>query len=170
MVHPIKQFEHLKITLEAIISATNNFADENCIGRGGFGKVYKGEIDNTMVALKRLDPLEKLLAMHAGKYATGDEIFLAIKKGKLTQILDSDIRDQLCPQSLKEFVRTAKACVHRDPKQRPTMAEALGSLEAALTLQEKFNNSLQPTPTPTPTPSRRTIMDRIFGGNVKNLP
>ncbi|GKD93897.1 receptor-like protein kinase FERONIA, partial [Tanacetum coccineum] len=85
----------------------------------------------------------------------------SIKKGKLTQILDSDIRDQICPQSLKEFVRTAEACLHRDPEQRPTMAEALGSLEAALTLQEKFNNSLQPTPTP----SRRTIMDRIFGGN-----
>ncbi|GKC63166.1 kinase-like domain-containing protein [Tanacetum coccineum] len=84
-----------------------------------------------------LDEEQRILAIWATK---------SIKKGKLTQILDSDIRDQICPQSLKEFVRTAKACVHRDPKQRPTMAEALGSLEAALTLQEKFNNSLQPTP------------------------
>ncbi|PWA53913.1 Protein kinase, ATP binding site-containing protein [Artemisia annua] len=55
MVPPLKQFEHLKIQLEAIKSATNNFTDENCIGRGGFGKVYKGESDNTMVALKRLN-------------------------------------------------------------------------------------------------------------------
>ncbi|GKA44141.1 protein kinase, ATP binding site-containing protein, partial [Tanacetum coccineum] len=54
MVPTIKQFEHLKLTLEAIKSATKNLTDENCIGRGGFGKVYKGEIDNTMVAL-RLD-------------------------------------------------------------------------------------------------------------------
>ncbi|GJR85229.1 protein kinase, ATP binding site-containing protein, partial [Tanacetum coccineum] len=55
----MKQFEHLKIPLEDINSATNNFADENCIGRGGFGKVYKGEIFHTerkmLVALKRLD-------------------------------------------------------------------------------------------------------------------
>ncbi|KAL8269047.1 hypothetical protein R6Q59_002845 [Mikania micrantha] len=54
-----KQFKHLKIQLEAIKSATNNFADESCIGRGGFGKVYKGEIacvdGRMMVALKRLD-------------------------------------------------------------------------------------------------------------------
>ncbi|KAI3796014.1 hypothetical protein L1987_38675 [Smallanthus sonchifolius] len=55
----IQQFEHLKIQLQAIKSATNNFADESCIGSGGFGKVYKGKIaglyGQTMVALKRLD-------------------------------------------------------------------------------------------------------------------
>ncbi|KAL8269052.1 hypothetical protein R6Q59_002850 [Mikania micrantha] len=55
----VKQFEELKIQLEAIKSATNNFADESCIGRGGFGKVYRGKIacsyGHAMVALKRLD-------------------------------------------------------------------------------------------------------------------
>ncbi|PWA59051.1 Protein kinase, ATP binding site-containing protein [Artemisia annua] len=55
----IKTFEHLQIQLEAIKSATNNFDAANCIGSGGFGKVYKGELvhskGKTMVALKRLD-------------------------------------------------------------------------------------------------------------------
>ncbi|KAL7602138.1 hypothetical protein Lser_V15G22927 [Lactuca serriola] len=55
----IREVEHLKITLESIKSATNNFAPENCIGRGGFGKVYKGEIlhseGQSMVVFKRLD-------------------------------------------------------------------------------------------------------------------
>ncbi|KAJ0727103.1 putative protein kinase RLK-Pelle-DLSV family [Helianthus annuus] len=58
MAH-LKKFEHLKIQLDAIISATNNFADESCIGSGGFGRVYKGTIagfdGHPMVALKRLD-------------------------------------------------------------------------------------------------------------------
>ncbi|XP_076911810.1 receptor-like protein kinase HERK 1 [Bidens hawaiensis] len=53
MAH-IKQFKDLKIWLDVIKIATNNFADESCIGRGGFGSVYKGKIGNhSMVALKR---------------------------------------------------------------------------------------------------------------------
>ncbi|KAJ9537720.1 hypothetical protein OSB04_030453, partial [Centaurea solstitialis] len=60
MMHVTKQFQHLKIQLEAILSATNNFSDDNCIGYGGFGKVYKGELIHsegrqTMVAIKRLN-------------------------------------------------------------------------------------------------------------------
>ncbi|KAL4577638.1 hypothetical protein LXL04_013748 [Taraxacum kok-saghyz] len=60
MMQRTKQFQHLKIQLEVIKSATNNFADDKCIGRGGFGKVYKGELlrseGNIVVAIKRLDP------------------------------------------------------------------------------------------------------------------
>ncbi|GKF49609.1 protein kinase, ATP binding site-containing protein, partial [Tanacetum coccineum] len=43
MAH-VKHFEHLKISLEAIKSATDDFSNEKCIGRGGFREVYKGEI------------------------------------------------------------------------------------------------------------------------------
>ncbi|XP_076918847.1 putative serine/threonine-protein kinase PBL22 [Bidens hawaiensis] len=54
----MKQFEHLKIQLDVIKEATKDFADESCIGRGGFGSVYKGMIPgHTMVALKRLNPI-----------------------------------------------------------------------------------------------------------------
>ncbi|KAL8209955.1 hypothetical protein R6Q57_006687 [Mikania cordata] len=57
----LRQFQHLKIQLEEITSATENFNDENnCIGVGGFGKVYKGEVSHSkgrsMAAIKRLDP------------------------------------------------------------------------------------------------------------------
>ncbi|KAJ0454493.1 putative protein kinase RLK-Pelle-CrRLK1L-1 family [Helianthus annuus] len=56
----LQQFQHLQIQLEDITSATDNFNDDNCIGRGGFGKVYKGELSHSKgrstVAIKRLDP------------------------------------------------------------------------------------------------------------------
>ncbi|CAN6241028.1 unnamed protein product [Urochloa humidicola] len=38
-----------------IVSATNNFAEDNLLGQGGFGKVYKGVLrENKQVAIKRL--------------------------------------------------------------------------------------------------------------------
>ncbi|KAJ9537983.1 hypothetical protein OSB04_030716 [Centaurea solstitialis] len=53
------EFQHLKIQLEEIKLATNNFGDDNLIGIGGFGKVYIGLISHSkgrsMGAIKRLD-------------------------------------------------------------------------------------------------------------------
>ncbi|KAJ9537572.1 hypothetical protein OSB04_030305 [Centaurea solstitialis] len=55
----LDEFQHLKIELEKIQLATDNFADNKAIGVGGFGKVYKGEIchskGKSMAAFKRLD-------------------------------------------------------------------------------------------------------------------
>ena len=46
-----------RFTLSEIRAATDNFDDSLVIGVGGFGKVYKGEIeDGTLVAIKRSNP------------------------------------------------------------------------------------------------------------------
>ncbi|KAI7747009.1 hypothetical protein M8C21_012660 [Ambrosia artemisiifolia] len=54
----LQKFQHLKIQLEDIKEATNNFNDKH-IGVGGFGKVYKGEVTHakgrSMVAIKCLN-------------------------------------------------------------------------------------------------------------------
>lgn len=43
-------------TLSVIRSATNNFDESLIIGTGGFGKVFKGEIEGILVAIKRANP------------------------------------------------------------------------------------------------------------------
>ncbi|XP_076894949.1 putative serine/threonine-protein kinase PBL7 [Bidens hawaiensis] len=53
------EFDHLKINLQDVESATDNFGQDKVIGRGGFGPVYKGELPlpngRKTVAFKRLD-------------------------------------------------------------------------------------------------------------------
>ncbi|KAL2324331.1 hypothetical protein Fmac_023389 [Flemingia macrophylla] len=47
--------EILQLDFATIVAATNNFSDENKLGQGGFGPVYKGTLNNGQeVAVKRL--------------------------------------------------------------------------------------------------------------------
>nr|KAJ0198993.1 hypothetical protein LSAT_V11C600326560 [Lactuca sativa] len=56
----MEEFKHLKFQLEEIKLATTNFDNNNVIGKGGFGYVYKGVLRShcegrNVVAFKRLD-------------------------------------------------------------------------------------------------------------------
>ncbi|XP_024929205.3 cysteine-rich receptor-like protein kinase 25 [Ziziphus jujuba] len=51
----INSIDSLHFDLETIEAATNNFSDDNKIGEGGFGAVYKGTLfDGQKIAVKRL--------------------------------------------------------------------------------------------------------------------
>ncbi|KAG2409592.1 Receptor-like kinase [Vigna angularis] len=44
------------ISIQVLLQVTNNFSEENILGRGGFGVVYKGELhDGTKIAVKRME-------------------------------------------------------------------------------------------------------------------
>ncbi|KAL4565061.1 hypothetical protein LXL04_029143 [Taraxacum kok-saghyz] len=55
----LEEFQHLKIQLEEIKSATGDFNSSKIIGKGGFGVVHEGVLSHSkkqnMVAFKRLD-------------------------------------------------------------------------------------------------------------------
>ncbi|KAL8252322.1 hypothetical protein R6Q59_036015 [Mikania micrantha] len=76
-----------------------------------------------------------------------------IKEGNLKRIIDLDIRGEISPKCLMEYVKLAESCFNDSPKQRPTMAEVVVGLESVMALQEKFNKSLQS--------AWRTIFGRI---------
>ncbi|KAF5774478.1 putative protein kinase RLK-Pelle-CrRLK1L-1 family [Helianthus annuus] len=66
-----------------------------------------------------------------------------IKQGKVTQIIDSRLKNHISKSSLKEFSRIVVRCLLSHPDQRPTMSEVVGSLNMALSFQEKKASSAQ---------------------------
>lgn len=47
---------NVAISIQVLRQVTNNFSEENILGRGGFGVVYKGELhDGTKIAVKRME-------------------------------------------------------------------------------------------------------------------
>ncbi|CAA3026693.1 receptor kinase TMK1-like [Olea europaea subsp. europaea] len=47
---------NMVISIQVLKNVTNNFSEENILGRGGFGTVYKGELhDGTKIAVKRME-------------------------------------------------------------------------------------------------------------------
>lgn len=47
---------NMVISIQVLRNVTDNFSEENVLGRGGFGTVYKGELhDGTKIAVKRME-------------------------------------------------------------------------------------------------------------------
>ncbi|KAK2965495.1 hypothetical protein RJ640_001612 [Escallonia rubra] len=66
-----------------------------------------------------------------------------VKEGKIDRIMDPSLRDeQVCPKSLKKFVKIADQCLRRNPEERPTTAQVVACLEFALKLQESWSSAL----------------------------
>ena len=53
---PVFEGGNVAISIQVLRQVTNNFSEENILGRGGFGVVYKGELhDGTKIAVKRME-------------------------------------------------------------------------------------------------------------------
>ncbi|KAK9949048.1 hypothetical protein M0R45_004594 [Rubus argutus] len=61
---------------------------------------------------------------------------LCKKKGFLQLIVDSPLKGQIDPNSLRKFGETAEKCVQEEPSDRPTMGDVLLDLEYTIQLQK----------------------------------
>ncbi|XP_062109252.1 receptor-like kinase TMK4 [Humulus lupulus] len=53
---PVFEGGNVSISMQVLRQVTNNFSEDNILGRGGFGVVYKGELhDGTKIAVKRME-------------------------------------------------------------------------------------------------------------------
>ncbi|KAE9446773.1 hypothetical protein C3L33_21337, partial [Rhododendron williamsianum] len=132
---------------------TNNFAGANCIGAGGYGKVYRGTLpDGQLVAIKRAQQgsmqgglefkteIELLSRVHH-KNVVGlmgfcfDEAeqmlvyeYIANVLYSLDEILDPVILAPT-PKGLEKFVDLAMSCVEEEGARRPAMGAVVKEIE-----------------------------------------
>ncbi|GJR26763.1 serine-threonine/tyrosine-protein kinase catalytic domain-containing protein [Tanacetum coccineum] len=66
----------------------------------------------------------------------------SVKEGRVNQIVDLNLRGRVSSKCLKEFARLADMCLYSSPKQRPTMAQVVASLESILASEKKTSNLL----------------------------
>ncbi|KAG8378719.1 hypothetical protein BUALT_Bualt07G0014500 [Buddleja alternifolia] len=61
-------------------------------------------------------------------------------KGKIGEIVATNLRGEISIDSLKAFVGVAEKCLHEEPKKRPTMAQVVLQLEFALEQQDSIKS------------------------------
>ncbi|WVZ12627.1 hypothetical protein V8G54_017157 [Vigna mungo] len=136
-----------------LMLATNNFSSKNMIGKGGFGHVYKGYLqDGTVIAVKRLKDGNAIggeiqfqtevemisLAVHRnllrlyGFCMTTTERLLVKKihqEKKIDLLVDKDLKNNYDRIELDEIVQVALLCTQYLPSHRPKMSEVVRMLE-----------------------------------------
>ncbi|KAL8252696.1 hypothetical protein R6Q59_036389 [Mikania micrantha] len=80
-----KNLEHLKIGLDVIKSATENFAEKYFIGKGGYGWVYKAELEHFDIKRNKESKLPRRCSTVAIKYIINREDTQA-EEGFFTEI------------------------------------------------------------------------------------
>ncbi|KAI3506192.1 hypothetical protein L1887_28548 [Cichorium endivia] len=91
--------------------------------------------------------MEALCGRLAAAYEPGYELLgpLATRKyeeGKLSEIIDPNLRKQISADSLDVFSALAYQCLKQSPKERPRIVDVVEKLEEVLGLQQKFEEAL----------------------------
>ncbi|KAF3967090.1 hypothetical protein CMV_008879 [Castanea mollissima] len=156
-----RRFSFAEITV-----ATKNFDEALLLGVGGYGKVYKGEIDGgaTQVAIKRgnllsgqgvhefqteIEILSKILCARPVLNRTLPEEQVSLvewvahchEKRILDQIIDPYLKGKIAPECFKQFTKIAMKCVADQSVDRPSMDEVMWNLEFSLQLQRSAEES-----------------------------
>ncbi|CAE5971476.1 unnamed protein product [Arabidopsis arenosa] len=109
-----------------LATATRNFRQECLIGEGGFGRVYKGKLENPaqVVAVKQLD--RNGLQGQREFLVEAQPIFR--DPTRYWQLADPLLRGDYPEKSFNQAIAVAAMCLHEEPTVRPLMSDVITAL------------------------------------------
>ncbi|KAD3337399.1 hypothetical protein E3N88_32919 [Mikania micrantha] len=147
-----KDLEHLRIGFDAIKKATETFNKKYWIGSGGYGEVYKAELehfDSSVMKGEKESQLPK-------KRSTNEKGIAPIvrqhyEKGTIKELVDPVLNEESTftlskgpnQDSLKTFSVIGYKCLAEKQVHRPSIQFVIEELEKALKFQETHIDSLQ---------------------------
>ncbi|KAJ0017034.1 hypothetical protein Pint_09674 [Pistacia integerrima] len=118
-------------TLKQVKDATRNFSRRNEIGQGRFGILYKAELPDQTVAVKKLS----LQSSKRKLDQIGAEACYLQAKGRLMDLVDKKLSTYNWQQA-HDILHLAMMCVDQSPAVRPTMSEVVSVLEGEKNIQQ----------------------------------
>nr|GMD35234.1 serine/threonine-protein kinase CDL1-like [Ipomoea batatas] len=108
-----------------LASAVKNFRQECLISEGGYGKVFKGTLqDGQMVAVKQLDRN----GTQASKEFSVEAQPIFRDPKRFPEMADPRLKDDFPVRSLNQAVGVAAMCLQDEPSVRPLIGDVLAAL------------------------------------------
>uniref|UniRef100_A0A0D9UZ56 Protein kinase domain-containing protein n=1 Tax=Leersia perrieri TaxID=77586 RepID=A0A0D9UZ56_9ORYZ len=90
----------------------------------------------TLLARPALDP-----SLPREQVSLADYALACNRSGRLADVVDPAIKDQIAPECLAKFAYTAEKCLAENGTDRPTMGDVLWNLESAMHAQDTFDSA-----------------------------
>ncbi|KAF5812811.1 putative protein kinase RLK-Pelle-CrRLK1L-1 family [Helianthus annuus] len=126
------------VSHRVVFHYTSTYTDPDYIKTGTTGK-KKSNVYSLGVILLEVLCGSKATMEVVNQYASQMEE-IHYEEGKLDDIIDLNLRKQMCTHSLSIFSETAYKCVKEQPYKRPDINQVVESLKEALELQLKHEN------------------------------
>ncbi|KAJ0983406.1 hypothetical protein J5N97_011661 [Dioscorea zingiberensis] len=105
----ITSVESILFDLSTLKTATANFSEENKLGQGGFGSVYKDKKNSNFPETEQADDLLSYVWEHW-------------TQGTISEILDPSFGDRWPRSEALRCIQIGLLCVQEDPASRPSMS------------------------------------------------
>ncbi|KAJ0046040.1 hypothetical protein Pint_04189 [Pistacia integerrima] len=108
-----------------LCAATTNFTPENLLGEGGFGRVYRGKLENQLVAVKQLDRN----GFQGNREFLVEATPLFRDRRKFTLMADPLLEGNYPLKGLYQALAVAAMCLQEEATTRPLMSDVVTALE-----------------------------------------